>query len=94
MTEDEARQFRSWHDMYVKQLSRKTRADLAALYRIQLSRQGFVQIAGGPQSKDELIRELVETEFPVAKLNEAGHVLYHKPGENWSACDHCASVTA
>ena len=85
MSTDEARQFRQNHDAEARLLARKSKAQLeqiAAEYRTRIF---------GQSSKQELTSEILGYQFPAARLNEAIHVLHHKPGENWSACNICTS---
>jgi hypothetical protein len=89
MTEDEARAHRADHDNYAKAISRMTKAELAILYRREMAIRGTELLYGGPGSKDEFISAIMNLNYPAALMNETSHVLYHKPGENWSACEHC-----
>ena len=78
MSELQARTIREARDGYVQSLSRKTKAAL-----------GREILFGGPASKTELITALVELRYPLAKLNEAIHVLYHSAEFPNDACEHC-----
>lgn len=89
MNETEASEFRRGHDTYVRTISRKSKAALAVMYRDELASRGQQLLYGGPGSKDELIRALASLRYPLAQLNESIHVLYHAPGEAWSACERC-----
>ena len=89
MTADQAREFRAAHDERARVLTRMTRAALRDLRATRFRNEGIIWISGGPSSKDELVRDLLERDYPIDTLNETIHVLYHKPGENWSACEHC-----
>jgi hypothetical protein len=88
MTVDQARNLRFCHDTQVRTLSRMSRAALKNLLDVRDRAAGFTR-SGGPSSKDELVRELVEQDYPLGRLNEAIHVLHHQQGEVWSACEHC-----
>ena len=89
MSELQARTIREARDGYVQSLSRKTKAALAALHREELAALGREILFGGPASKTELITALVELRYPLAKLNEAIHVLYHSAEFPNDACEHC-----
>jgi len=89
ITATEAREFRAAHDAEVSALSRKSRAELERIDAAELATRGQQRSHGGPQSKDELISEILSFRYPIDRLNETTHVLYHKPGESWSACEWC-----
>ena len=89
MNETEASEFRRGHDTYVRTLSRTAKARLASTYRQELASRGQQLLYGGPASKDELVSALASLRYPLGQLNESTHVLYHAPGETWSACEHC-----
>lgn len=89
MSTSEAQAFRDAYGAEVSRLSRKTRTQLRQIDAAALTARGMQRLYGGPQSKDELISEILGFSYPVDRLNETTHVLYHKPGENWSACDLC-----
>lgn len=89
MNELQARIFREAHDSYVKSIYRKPKATLAAMYRDELADRGRQILFGGPTGKDELISALTELRYPLAKLNEAIHVLYHTPEVVNEACEYC-----
>jgi hypothetical protein len=76
MTKDEARTLIKDHDAYVRVISRKTKTDLAALYRRELARRGRELLYGGPGSKDEFISAIVDLEYPLGLMNEARQVYY------------------
>ena len=88
-TAESAQAYRQAHDARVKELYRTALPALRDLERDQLARQGLRRVFGGPVSKDELVSAILATEYPAERLNEAGHVLYHKLGETWSACNFC-----
>ena len=88
MNETEARTLREAHNAYVKRLSRQSRLALAVIYRDDLADQGRALVSGGPLTRDELISALCELHYPAAKLNEAGHVLYHD-SHGYTACELC-----
>jgi hypothetical protein len=81
--------YRARHDARVKALSRLGATTLRELEGAQLAAQGVQRVAGGPASRDELVGAIVDAEFPRALMDEASHVLYHKPGETWGACQWC-----
>jgi hypothetical protein len=89
MTITEAQTFRAAHDAEVRKLSRKSRAELASIDAAELAARGMQRLYGGPHSKDELINEIIGFHYPLERLNETTHILYHKPGESWSACEWC-----
>lgn len=62
---------------------------LREIERQHLAAQGIQRLAGGPGTKDELVNAILAIEYPVALLNEAGHVLFHRSGQIWSACELC-----
>jgi hypothetical protein len=88
MTADAARGFRAARDAEARRLTRISRVDLERENAAELALRDTRRIYG-KLSKDELIREILGYRYPVARLNEATHVLYHAPGETWSACDWC-----
>ena len=92
MNETEARTLREAHDGYVKSIYRKPKAQLAALYRDEQAARGIQTLYGGPASKDELISALTELRYPLAKMNESIHVLYHGGGIVNDACDQCKAA--
>lgn len=89
MTRDEAAALHAGWDTYLAALSRFRRNELAATYRVALFNRGQEILYGGPATKDELISALLLLRYPAAQQYEAIHVLWHKPGESWSACQHC-----
>jgi hypothetical protein len=90
VNELQARVIREAHDSYVKSIYRKPKAALAQMYRSELAAQGRTILYGGPGSKDELISALVELRYPLAKMNESIHVLYHRDGLTNDVCEWCA----
>ena len=89
MDEIQARTLREAHDGYARRLSRMTAAALRNLYREELAAQGSRLLYGGPAGKDELISALTGLRYPLEKLNESVHVLYHRDGIVNSACELC-----
>lgn len=89
MTVPEAQEFRAGYEAEVRELSRKSRTELASIEAAELSGRGMQRLFGGPQSKDELINAIVGYRYPLERLNETTHILYHEPGESWSACEWC-----
>lgn len=86
MNETQARVFREAHDHYVKTISRKSKTQLVTLTDQEMT------VYGGTRhwSKDELVSALVELRYPLAKLNESIHVLYHVDGITNDVCEWCA----
>jgi hypothetical protein len=90
MTEPQARIFREAYAAAVKRYSRMTIAQLKAERTAALADQGIESLYGGPGSKDEFVSAVLNLRgYTVARLNDTTHVLYHGPGESWSACDWC-----
>lgn len=85
----QARELREQHDAYVRGLWRKPRGTLAALCRREMAARGRQMLYGGPASKDELTSALAGLRFPLARLNEAIHVLHHDQESSSSACRWC-----
>lgn len=88
MTEAEAREFRAAHDADASRLSRTSTHELRQIAAGLRAGLGWERVYG-ESSKDELISEILGYRYPLATLNETTHVLYHKPGETWSACERC-----
>lgn len=88
MTKTEAQTFRSDHDSSARMLNRMSKSTLKVVYNRNLSSRGYQIVSGGPASKDELISAILAFEFPIAKLNESIHVLYHDEWKN-DICEHC-----
>ena len=90
MTEQQARTFREAYAAAVKRYSRMTIAALRIEDDAALADQGIQRVYGGPGSKDEWVRAVLEHRgYTVDKLNESTHVLHHGPGECWTACNWC-----
>ncbi|HEV2241807.1 MAG TPA: hypothetical protein VGR98_12255 [Streptosporangiaceae bacterium] len=89
MTTKEARELLSAHDADARALTRRRKLELVAIRRDALAADGVIWESGGPASKDELVRDILDRRYPVAQLNEATHVLWHAPSARWSACEHC-----
>jgi hypothetical protein len=89
MTTLEAKRFRIDHDNAVKMLNRLTVAKLKVVYARNLNERGMVSLYGGPASKDELISAIIAFEYPIGKLNESIHVLYHVDGWKLDICEWC-----
>lgn len=90
MNETQARTFFEARTAYIQRINRSTKAELASIYREDMREQGRQIIFGGPSTKAELINALVELHYPLAKVNEATHVLYHSadfPNEVCAWCD-------
>ena len=88
MTANEARQYRADRADCARAHTRQTKAKLEQIARNRGS------LFFGKPSKDELVTLLVNARYPLEQENEAIHVLHHKPGEAWSACEHCARAVA
>lgn len=84
MTRQEAQGLRDARDHDVTNLTRKPKFELVAIYQ---SEGGF---GGGTWSKDQLVGAIAEKRYPIARYNEAGHVLFHGPDLVNSACEFCA----
>lgn len=89
LTIDEARALRASHDADAKLLSRQTKAQLKAIRY----HRGLIHIYG-EMSKDELISSILDARYPLERMHEAIHVLHHRPGEPWSACEWCEQSIA
>ena len=79
-------------DQYNKDLKRLNRATMPTLrdtYAAQLKQRGIETVYGGPVTREEHMNAILNERYPRAQMDEVTHVLYHKPGENWSACEHC-----
>jgi hypothetical protein len=88
-TAEAALTYRQSYDQRMKALYRKTVPTLRDIERDHLAERGIRRISGGPARKEELISAILEVEYPIARLNEATHVIYHRPGESSSACNWC-----
>lgn len=88
LTADEARQLRADHDRDAGQLARKSQRELGRIAAGLRAGTGWERLYG-TSSKDELISEILGHRYPAAKLNEAIHVMHHRPGESWTACEWC-----
>lgn len=88
-TTQEAKRFRVDHDNAAKILNRLTIAKLKVVYARNLSERGQSILFGGPSGKDELISAILAFEYPIAKLNESIHVLYHVDGWKNDVCEFC-----
>jgi len=89
MSVEQARLFRAAHEGEVRALNRKTIGQLREIHRAELAGRGAEILFGGPSGKDELMAAILEFRYPMAQLNETTHILYHNPGECWSACKFC-----
>ena len=87
MTAEQARDVRTGHDILARVLTKRTRASLDTEYRAN-----HPGIWYRSMTKDELVNALVHDRYPIERLNEAIHVLYHGPGERWPSCDWCSQV--
>ena len=81
MTRDQAEALRAAHDTEAKLLNRKPKYELVAIYQ---SEGGY---GGGTWSKDDLLGSILEKRFPMARQNEAIHVLHHDV--TWPDCQWC-----
>lgn len=84
MTREQAQALRTARDTDAKLLSRKPKHELVAIYQ---SEGGF---GGGTWSKQDLTGSILSKRFPVARQNEAIHILWHEgsAGHN-TACEFC-----
>lgn len=93
MTREHAAALRAAAGADVAVLSRKSRHELAAIWQSELAARNTESLFGGPRTKQELIGAISELRYPIARQNEATHVLGHQPGERWSACEFCQCQT-
>jgi hypothetical protein len=92
MTPEIAAEYLARHDQDARTLTRKTKRELTGLRTARLRAQNVIVISGGPWSKDELVNDLLERDYPIDRLNEAIHVSYHHDGDGGggsSACEYC-----
>ncbi len=89
MSEHEASEYRRAHDRDVRMLNRLSKKALREISAAELAESGIIRVAGGPVTKAEFITEILDRRWPITRLNETSHVLYHHSGERWSACDWC-----
>lgn len=88
MTKDQALMFRAAENAAVKRYSKMTKVQLRNEWLAALSDTGSQSVYGGPVSKDELIRAILELRgYTVAKLNEAIHASAHDV--TWPDCEFC-----
>lgn len=84
MTRGHAEALRTARGAEATLLSRKPKYELVAIYQ---SEGGY---GGGTWSKQDLLGAILEKRYPLARENEAIHVLHHQPGEIGStACEWC-----
>ena len=89
MTAAAADEFLYRHDTRARALTRMTRGILADLLAARDQAAGITRW-GGAWSKDELVNELLNGEYPVDQLNQAIHAKYHVTGQGGSsACEYC-----
>jgi hypothetical protein len=94
MTYTEAKAFQASLTDDTRKLTRTRKAELVAIYRAELEREGVILVAGGPATRDEYVNNILNRRYPLASVNEATHVLYHAPSSRWDACEHCAAMPA
>lgn len=94
MTHAEAKAFAGYMNDDVRKLSRLRKTDLQEIRRAELLAEGVVWESGGPRTKDDLVNDILNRRYPLARVNEATHVLYHAPSARWSACEHCDTKPA
>jgi hypothetical protein len=92
-SQDEARMFRTAHDIFIKRINRMTVSALRVEYAAELADRGREILYGGPSSKQELIAALGQLRYPADRFNMTTHVLYHQ-GAVWSACAWCGGADA
>jgi hypothetical protein len=89
MTREHAAALRQAASDEARNLSRKTKIELVTIYQ---SCGGY---GGGTWSKQDLTAAIMEIRYPVARQNQASHVLHHiapagtTPGIGSSACLLC-----
>jgi hypothetical protein len=89
MSKDFARALVEAHDADARTLSRKTRHELAVFERSEMAARGMEHVYGGPVTKEELLRSILDMRYPVARRFAAAHVLHHDR-DKWSGCEFCA----
>lgn len=90
MTAEQARLLRSAYSQDAQQLNAMPRRQLAELELAELEATGFTRIMGGPQTKDELMNEIMNRRYPAILMRESIHILQHGPGKvSSSACHWC-----
>lgn len=82
MTRDQAAALITARGTDAKLLGRKPKHELVAIYQ---SEGGF---GGGTWAKGDLVSSILGKRFPMARQNEATHVLHHEGG-GFSACEFC-----
>ena len=87
MTHNEAVDFQSRLTADMLTLKRARKAELEAAYAAELERVGII-FNHRPATKDSLMNDILNRRYPLAQVNEASHVLYHRD-VIWPACDHC-----
>jgi hypothetical protein len=92
MSREEAEKLFAEQGQELRDLSASRRIDLVAFYRQLLAADQIEILWGGPRTKDELISAILELRFPRSQVDEMTHVLYHQPGDVWSACGHCGGA--
>lgn len=86
---EHATAYRAAYNDRMSALYRLTKPKLRSIDRAHMAAQGVERIYGGPATREELIRAILDDEYPVSLLNESSHVIWHQPGESWSACRWC-----
>lgn len=94
MDETTARTFAEARSGYATRIARKSKAALAAMYAADLAEAGRSILFGAPSTRDELMGALMELHYPLGKLNESIHVLYHTPEFPNEACHICTPDSA
>lgn len=89
MTYTEAKNFNQSYTTALRMLIRARKPALVNLLARQDEADGRTRLIGGPRTKDEIMRELLDHDYPRDRLNEAIHVLHHAPSARWPACEHC-----
>src|SRR4051812_34787951 len=93
MSKAEAELFTRERSDYARLMSRKTKAELRGIFIGNLAEDGMESLSLNNYSKDELVNAIIEFDFPLAKINEATHVLYHDEWKN-DVCDYCRAEAA
>jgi hypothetical protein len=94
MNETAARIFLEASGAYAARLANKSKAALAAMYAADLAEAGRSILVGTPTTHGELTGALLELHYPLGKLNESIHVLYHTPEFPNEACHICTPDSA
>lgn len=89
MTREQADRIFTEHGQALREIAATRKGELESMYRDELDARGMRLLAGGPRTKDELIRAILDFRYPRAQLDEVTHLIYHQDSDGWSACEHC-----